>query len=86
MRIQIDTHSGTPKRLLSLVGSNLRECPNHNEAERLVQEGLRAKGWTEKQLPLLPKGDREKVKLALRLRTETTMTLHWIAKRLHMGS
>jgi len=42
--------------------------------------------WKEKQLPLLPKGDKMKVKLALRLRTETTMTLSWIAKRLHMGS
>ena len=51
-----------------------------------MQEGLQGRGWTEKQLPLLPKGDKEKVKLALRLRTETTMTLSWIAKRLHMSS
>ena len=31
-------------------------------------------------------GDKEKVKLARRLRAETTMTLRWIADRLRMGS
>ena len=33
-----------------------------------------------------PKGDKEKVALARRLRAETTMTLRWIADRLQMGS
>jgi len=37
-------------------------------------------------LPERPKGDKGKVKLARRLRTQTTMTLRWIADRLHMGS
>ena len=32
------------------------------------------------------KGDKGKVQLARRLRTETTMTLRWIADRLQMGS
>jgi hypothetical protein len=32
------------------------------------------------------KGDPEKVKIALRLRRESIMTLKWIAERLHMGS
>ena len=32
------------------------------------------------------KGDREKVKMALRLRRESIMTLKWIAQRLQMGS
>ena len=32
------------------------------------------------------KGDREKVKMAVRLRRETLMTVAWIAKRLEMGS
>jgi len=31
-------------------------------------------------------GDPEKVKMAWRLRHESTMTLKWIAQRLHMGS
>jgi hypothetical protein len=33
-----------------------------------------------------PKGDRRKVKIARRLRQETTMTLKWIADRLKMGT
>ena len=32
------------------------------------------------------KGDPAKVKLAQRLRAETTMTLNWIAQRLQMGT
>jgi len=31
-------------------------------------------------------GDPKKIKIALRLRKETTMTLAWIAKRLHLGA
>jgi putative transposase len=55
-------------------------------AERLVKEGLGALGWTEKELSEKAKGDKGKVKLARQLRAETTMTLRWIADRLHMGS
>ena len=55
-------------------------------AQRLVQEGLRALGWTEKELSQRAKGDKTKVALARRLRAETTMTLRWIARRLEMGS
>ena len=55
-------------------------------AERLVREGLAGLGWTEKELSGRRKGDKGKVKLALRLRTETAMTLRWIAERLQMGS
>jgi hypothetical protein len=32
------------------------------------------------------KGDVQKLKLARRLRRETTMTLNWIAERLSMGT
>jgi len=32
------------------------------------------------------KGDPHKVRIALRLRKETTMTLSWIAQRLRMGT
>jgi putative transposase len=55
-------------------------------AERLVRAGLQKLGWTEKELSERRKGDKGKVKLARQLRTETTMTLSWIARRLHMGS
>jgi hypothetical protein len=40
----------------------------------------------EEGLPALGKGDKSKVALARRLRQETTMSLKWIARRLHMGS
>jgi hypothetical protein len=32
------------------------------------------------------KGDPKKVQIATRLRKETTVTLKWIAQRLHMGA
>jgi hypothetical protein len=43
-------------------------------------------GWTEEDLGRRRKGDPQKVRMALRLRAETTMTLAWIAQRLHMGT
>ncbi len=56
------------------------------KARRLVAEQLQRLGWSAAELPPRRKGDREKVALARRLRTETTMTLKWIASELHMGS
>ena len=47
---------------------------------------LQRRGWAADQLAARRKGDREKVKIARRLRGETTMTLEWIAARLHMGT
>ena len=51
-----------------------------------MAEGLKTLGWDEKELALRRKGDEGKVKLARRLRAQTTMTLAWIAQRLCMGS
>jgi REP element-mobilizing transposase RayT len=63
-----------------------RQETGEARAQRLVREGLQALGWTEKELSQRRKGDKGKVELARRLRTETTMTLRWIADRLQMGS
>jgi len=52
---------------------------------RPEQKLLRA-GWTVRELAQWRKGDAVKVRLARRLRQETTMTLSWIAKQLHMGT
>jgi len=70
--------------------------PNHDgaqrketvtqKAERLLREELDRMGWTEQQLLARPKGHPSKVALARRLREATTMSLKWIARRLHMGS
>jgi len=65
-------------------GEELRES-DEQKAERLVGEMLRAAGWTEKESRNRRKGDKEKVRMAGRLREETTMSWNWITKRLAMG-
>jgi hypothetical protein len=55
-------------------------------AEPMVKDDLKRRGWTERDLAQRPKGDGQKLKLARRMRAETTMTLHWIANRLNMGA
>jgi hypothetical protein len=42
--------------------------------------------WTEAELAQRKKGDSGKLIIARRLQQETTMTLQWIAERLHMGT
>ena len=56
------------------------------QAEGIVQEGLKRLGWKEADLWARRKGDQAKVKLAVRLRDETTVTVKWIARRLRMGT
>jgi hypothetical protein len=41
--------------------------------------------WGVEDLASRPKGDAYKVRIAARLRRETTITLAWIAEQLHMG-
>jgi hypothetical protein len=55
------------------------------KAERLVTEELRKGRWTEEDLEQRRKGDPGKVRMARRLRQETTMTLDWIARLLRDG-
>ena len=66
-------------------GEELQESAEER-AEQLIRAELKAKGWTEKELQERRKGDAFKVRLAERLRGETTMTLRWIADRLGMGT
>ncbi len=65
-------------------GGELREV-GVLHAERLVAREMRRLGWTEAELAERRKGDPEKVRIAWRLRQESTMTLKWIAQRLKMG-
>ena len=62
-----------------------RQESGEAKAERLVREELKKLRWTEADLAERRKGDPGKVRIARRLRQETTMTLAWIAERLHMG-
>jgi REP element-mobilizing transposase RayT len=56
------------------------------QAEVIVRAGLKRLGWTEADLAARAKGDVEKLKLAVRLRAETSVTVKWIAQRLQMGT
>ena len=56
------------------------------KAERIVKEEIEGLGWNEDELRARREGHRPKVRLARRLRQETTMSLKWIAQRLRMGS
>ena len=79
-----------------LAAAGKRVGPSHHggertetgiqKAERIVQEELGRLGWRADELSTRLKGDKAKVRLAGLLRKETTMTLKWIAERLHMGS
>jgi REP element-mobilizing transposase RayT len=63
-----------------------RQESQAEKAEQVVQEELRRRRWTEATLGERKKGDVEKVKIAIRLRKETLVTVAWIAARLQMGS
>jgi hypothetical protein len=56
------------------------------KARRILREELEALGWDGAALAQRPKGDARKVRMARRLRAETSVTLKWIAQHLHMGT
>lgn len=66
-------------------GSELRES-GEAKAERLTREALTAKAVTMEPLAAWRKGHPFKLEVALRLREQTTVTVEWIAQRLHMGT
>jgi hypothetical protein len=66
-------------------GPEWQECAEH-KAERILAEELARRGWGTEQLAQLRKADAEKLRIAKRLRAETTMTLDWIAQRLQAGA
>ena len=72
------------KRGAEHFGNEVRER-EEVKAGRLVKQELRKLSWPEKELTVRRKGDPEKLRLAQLLRRNTTMTVSWIAKRLHMG-
>jgi len=58
---------------------------SQEKARRIIAQELKRLGWKENDLRRRRKGDPEKVKMARRLRAETTMTLAWVAQHLEMG-
>jgi REP element-mobilizing transposase RayT len=67
-------------------GGDERQETAEAQAVRIVAEELRRRKWGPSELDRRRKGDPEKVRIARRLRMETTMTLNWIAQRLKMGA
>jgi len=59
---------------------------SEQKAERIVQEELKRRKWSEQELSERRKTDRQKVVMARRLRRETVMTAEWIGRRLKMGT
>jgi REP element-mobilizing transposase RayT len=66
-------------------GEERRETEEAWAEQRMANE-LQRRRWTAQDLAQRRKGDAQKLKIARRLRQETTMTLNWIAKRLNMGA
>jgi hypothetical protein len=66
-------------------GGDEKRQTDEQKAERLVAAELGKRHWSEQDLRQRRKTDARKVKIALRLRQETVMTMDWIAERLHMG-
>jgi REP element-mobilizing transposase RayT len=56
------------------------------KALKLVESELDKLGWKRADLLARAKGDVTKIRIAKKLRQETTMTLEWIAQALHMGT
>ena len=67
-------------------GGSERSESAEAKAGRILAEELRRVGWGMDQLEQRRKSDRQKIQIAQRLRSETTMTWDWIARQLHMGA
>ena len=63
-----------------------RQESGEEQARRIVAVELKRLGWKPVELERRRKGDPKKVQIARRLRTETAMTLKWIATELQMGA
>ncbi len=63
-----------------------RRESGESQARGIVAEELKRLRWTDADLRERRKGDPKKVRIARRLRGETTMTLKWVARELHMGA
>jgi len=78
------------ERMEGRLGENhtgeLRREAAEAKAERIIAAELKRQGWKESELKKRAKTDAGKLAAAVRLREETTVTIQWIATRLHMGT
>ena len=75
------TTLATPK----FAGPEWRET-SEKKAECILTEELARRGWEPQRLEQLRKADPEKLKIAGRLRAQTSVSLKWIAQHLNMGA
>jgi putative transposase len=66
--------------------ATVRQETADQSGRRIIAEELNKLGWAETELLTTAKGDRRKVKIAHRIRKETTMSLKSIAEHLQMGT
>jgi REP element-mobilizing transposase RayT len=78
------------ERMEGRLGENhageLRRETAQAMAERIIAAELKRHGWKESELKRRAKTDPAKVAMAMRVREGTTVTIQWIATRLHMGT
>jgi hypothetical protein len=67
-------------------GAALMREAAEQKAETIFIRELRTAGLTEEELDERPRSDPLKWKIATAIRTETTVPLKWIARRLDLGS
>jgi putative transposase len=63
-----------------------RNQTDEQRAEKIIRAGLAKLGWQQHELRVRRKSDARKIELAKELRTQTSVSLKWIAARLEMGS
>jgi len=63
-----------------------RTQTDEQKAQAIISARLKKLGWAKADLVSRRKSDPHKVALATELRSQTTMSLKWIAQRLEMGS
>jgi hypothetical protein len=65
-----------------------QERPESEEqkAGRIIPAGVAKAAWRAQDLPDRRERDMAKLRMARRLRRETTMTLTWIPARVHLGT
>jgi putative transposase len=64
----------------------LRHETAQAKGERIIAEELQRLGWSESDLIMRRKNDRDKLAIATRLRRETTLSIKIIAARVHLGT
>jgi hypothetical protein len=64
----------------------LRRETAEQKGNRVIAEELARLGWHESDLASRRKADPDKLAIAVRLRSETTLSINWIAARVRIGS